>query len=222
MGSRIGNGSRTLRTSRNRWGNYWFSYLWLPPCEGNLFQFFIKPHLRIEGLTKVKILLPYVWDGEKKHLEGVLWNLKVTNKHRRIASSVQNCTGILYLRKFGKEVAMGWYEEHRSIDFNQRDVKQGDWSLGTHFASEIMQHSSTTEDIPAGESKQLYFLLTIPNFNDAFIVIDHTRVYFDEKFRSFMLNGIPLLLPKGMFDFIVRFNDEKRGHHHRIRINSYD
>jgi hypothetical protein len=197
------------------------------PSQGNLFQFFIKPHLAVVGIESRKQIIRYSLGARDGETEACFWSLRVKNRYGRISKSVKDGIAYLYFSSIGKELTMKW-NVGPLLYFDEKWVRpEGEKAQFVHYntVENIKRQASAVGDIPAGETRLLYFLVTFKDSNFAYILFD-----FDEYCGMTVgedavhgVSNIPLRFPLDESnEFLLRFEGEDRGNKHIVHLLSYD
>ena len=182
---------------------------------------------------------------DRQDFDIVIWNLRVENKHPKIARLAKDCGVKINWDFIGEEGHLLWRVRQDEPDVCNLNVAPSiidaptphfenryDKVLGDDYTTTLKTMGQPSATIPQGKSRETYFLLTIKNHPVAYPVMKISRGsnYGSNNERGIVIqdiHGVPLFMyPKTDYSFGIRFEcqgySEERDRQHSVRIMDYD
>jgi len=214
--------------------------------------FLDKPHLTLlDGLRGIQKTITVGRFNEvhdvvdRQNFDIILWNLKIGNKHPKVARVAKDCFVKINWDFIVEEGQLLWKVKQNEPDvcnFNvaperieaptPRFDNRYDKVLGDHYTGRLQAIGQPSLTIPQGGSRDMYFLLTIKNQDIGYPIMKFSRglSYGSNNERRILIQHIydvPLFIDFDKdYHFGLRFEcdgySEERDRQYNLRIKKHD
>ena len=211
-----------------------------PQDSRNNKAFFIKPRLEVNNSLKKYRHKITVCRGKRENgtlvdpedFDVYIWTFDIHNKYSIISEFVRKCSASLYLDQLATGIDLRWkpffeptttYEELAGLTVDNTPRKEYQRRLGYEYSDILLSKGTETNNIPKGEHRELYFLLTFSESNNAFLITDEGTMGWREDMLSKHVNDVFLMLSIPSKSKIhINLNVTNKVHRFELEIKSYD